>query len=204
MAFGAQLKKCRKEVGITQAELSERTGIGKSTISEWESEKRSPDVELLPEIAAALGVLPKYLLGESGSVEQWRDEILPVRRKRVRLLGEIAAGEPLFADEDYESYVTVDEGIHCDFALRVRGDSMINARILDGDIVFIREQSDVNDGEIAAVIVDDSATLKRVYKTKKGVQLVSENPKYRPMFFDDENSDSIRILGKAVAFQSPL
>ena len=81
---------------------------------------------------------------------------------------------------------------------------MIGARIMDGDIVFIRAQDDVDDGEIAAVVLNDEATLKRVYHIKNGVQLLSENPKYAPMLFTLDDCDSIRILGKAVGFQSKI
>ena len=81
---------------------------------------------------------------------------------------------------------------------------MTGARIYDGDLVFIRRQSDVEDGEIAAVLVDDSATLKRVYKDTGAIRLHSENPKYRPMVFTADNCDSVRILGKAVAFQGTI
>jgi len=127
-----------------------------------------------------------------------------IRRKRVPLLGDIAAGAPIYAEQEYESYVLADEDIKCDFALRACGDSMINARINDGDIVFIREQPDVDNGEIAAVIIDDCATLKRVYHIPGGLQLISENPRYKPMYYTQDNSDDLHILGKAVAFQSGL
>ena len=131
-------------------------------------------------------------------------DLLPIRRKRVPFLGKIAAGEPMYAEQEHESYVLADDDINCDFALRACGDSMINARINDGDVVFIRNQPDVDDGEIAAVIIDDSATLKRVRKIDGGLMLMSDNPKYKPMLYTNANCDSLRILGKAVAFQSGL
>ena len=96
------------------------------------------------------------------------------------------------------------DGTQADFALRVSGDSMVGARIHDGDIVFIRQQDDVDDGQIAAVIIDDSATLKRVYHIPGGLQLLSENPKYPPMIFTYPGCGAIRIIGRAVAFQSSL
>ncbi len=83
---------------------------------------------------------------------------------------------------------------------------MINARILDGDIVFIRQQPVVNDGEIAAVVIDDTATLKRVYydREQNTIQLVAENPAYRPLIYQNDMLNEIQILGKAVAFQSDV
>lgn len=110
---------------------------------------------------------------------------------------------PIYADEETE-LILCDDSLRCDFALRVRGDSMIGARIHDGDLVFIRSQDDVDDGEIAAVVLNDEATLKRVYHIKNGLQLLSENPRYAPMIFTLDECDSIRILGKAVGFQSRL
>lgn len=193
------IKKLRTERGLTQEDVASGVAVGKSTISMYESGQRSPTFETLEALADFFNVPMAFFLEETLPAD-----LLPVRRKRVRLLGSIAAGEPIYAEEDHESYVLAAGDIHCDFALRACGDSMVNARIYDGDIVFIREQPDVDDGEIAAVIIDDSATLKRVYKTSDGVMLASENSKYRPMHFSPENSNVIRILGKAVAFQSEL
>ena len=125
--------------------------------------------------------------------------ILPIRKKRIPFLGEIAAGVPIFADELRDVYVTAEVDVHCDFALRVKGDSMTGAGISDGDIVFIRSQPDVLDGQIGAVSIDDEATLKRVYHTRDGITLVAENPKYAPMAFREEDAMNVRILGFAVA-----
>ena len=119
------------------------------------------------------------------------------------MLGEIAAGTPIYADESFET-AFCNDSLNCDFALKVRGDSMTGARINDGDIVFIRSQEDVDDGDIAAVLLNDEATLKRVYHIKNGLQLLPMNPKYAPMVFTFDDCDTIRILGKAVGFQSCL
>ena len=128
------------------------------------------------------------------------------QRNVYPLLGEIACGEPIIAEESFECYVEAGTNIKCDFCLRARGDSMINARIYDGDIVFIRQQSIVNNGEIAAVIIDNEATLKRVYLNRAEGKLVlqAENPSYEPLVYVGEELDHIRILGKAVAFQSDV
>ena len=126
---------------------------------------------------------------------------------RVPVLGTIACGKPILAQENHEDMVGVPDDIHADFCLRCQGDSMINARIYDGDIVFIRQQPSVENGEIAAVLIDDTAdvaetTLKRVYIYDSKVMLVAENPQYPPMSFEKEEMNSVRILGKAVAFLS--
>ena len=122
------------------------------------------------------------------------------------MLGSIACGAPIFADEDRDSYVTVGDNIDADFCLKASGDSMMGARIFDGDIVFIRKQETVDNGEIAAIIINDEATLKRVYyyPTEDKIVLSPENPRYAPLVYIKDELDTIKILGKAVAFQSTV
>ena len=114
-----------------------------------------------------------------------------------------ALGVPVSAS-DFSSYTVAGAQIDCDFALRCEGDSMIDARIYDGDVVFIRQQDYVDDGTIAAVLIDDEATLKRVYHLSDGrVELRAANARYAPIILGGENETrSLRILGKAVSFQS--
>jgi repressor LexA len=122
------------------------------------------------------------------------------------VLGDIACGMPIYADEKHESFVSVSDKFDADFCLTARGDSMIGARIYDGDIVFIRSQSTVENGEIAAVILGDEATLKRVYYYPDEEKLIlsPENPKYAPLVYIKNELNDIKILGKAVAFQSAI
>lgn len=120
------------------------------------------------------------------------------------LLGTIACGTPLLAEQNIEEYIKVDRRIRASFALRCKGDSMINARIFDGDIVFIRRQQDVDNGEIAAVLIDGEATLKRVYKYPNRVELRSENPTFPVIHVEGEGLSALQILGKAVAFISTV
>ena len=163
----------------------------------WERNEREPNLETLAALARLLD-LPLSALVE-------REEaplpagLRPVRTKRVPLLGAIAAGEPIFAAEQHETYVDVGGSVHADFALEVKGSSM-EPVYKDGDVVYIRSQDDVRDGQVAAVVVDDSATLKRVYHLPVGVQLMPLNPAFAPMLFTPENSDSVRILGLAVGY----
>lgn len=129
---------------------------------------------------------------------------IPVKRVQVPMLGGIAAGEPILADQQYDAYVEADADLDCTYALRVDGDSM-EPTVRYGDVVFIRQQEDVDDGRIAAVLVDDSATLKRVYHIPNGLQLLSDNAaKYPPRAVTFEDYDCIRILGLAVAFKRNL
>ena len=134
------------------------------------------------------------------------DNIIPISTKRFPLLGDIACGKPIMANEEKELYVEAGTNIHADFCLKAKGDSMIGARIYDGDIVFIRKQEMVDDGEIAAVLIGDEATLKRVQYNPEENELLlfAENPKYKTMRYTGEELNHIRILGKAVAFQSDI
>ena len=106
--------------------------------------------------------------------------------------------------ENLDGEVDIPENIHADFVLRCKGDSMIEARIMDGDIVYIRQQPTVDNGEIAAVLIGDEATLKRVYITDNKVTLMPCNPKYPPMVYTDSELEDVRIIGKAVSFTSKV
>lgn len=132
--------------------------------------------------------------------------IIPITTHKLPMLGEIACGEPRFINENRESYVDAGTNIKADFCLKAKGDSMINARIMDGDVVFIRRQPVVENGEIAAVAIDDEATLKRFYRDEETgtITLVAENPAYAPMVFTSGNQKNVYILGKAIAFQSDI
>lgn len=133
------------------------------------------------------------------------DNVIPAPATyKVPLLGTIACGEPILASENIENQVEIPEHIHADFALRCKGDSMINARIHDGDIVYIRQQPEVNNGEIAAVLIGEEATLKRVYVHDDHIVLQPENPAYAPLVYFGDSMSDVRILGKAVGFTSVL
>ena len=216
MTMGDRIRKARLEKGLSQAELAELLGYkSRSSINKIEVEGRDIPRSSIVKFAQVLGVTPSYLMGweeetsEPDALEvlmEKYDNIKPVKLKRFPLLGEIACGEPIFADEDRESYVMADMDINADFCLTAKGDSMINARINDGDIVFIKEMPMVDNGDIAAVIIDDDATLKRVYYYPEDntIQLIAENPKFKPLIYKNEELDQIRILGKAVYFMSAL
>ncbi len=132
--------------------------------------------------------------------------IFPISTQKIPFLGSVACGEPIYADEDKESYIVLGTNIKADFCLRAQGDSMIDARIHDGDLVFVRKQEIVDNGEIAVVLIDNEATLKRVfyYPDKQKLLLQPANSKYEPFIYIGEELDQIRILGKAVAFQSDV
>ena len=222
MTLARKLARLKAQRGLTTDALSLRSGVPKGTLNKLlNGATRNPTVGTLAALADALDC-PLAWLGDDvpGTGDHPADPadipgvyrladaggdtgLLPVRRRRVPLLGDIAAGEPIYVEQSLQT-ADCDAAVHCDFALKVKGDSMTGARIRDGDIVYIRRQDDVNDGQIAAVIVDGEATLKRVYHVRNGLQLLSENPEYPPMLFTLEEYGSIRILGRAVGFTGRL
>lgn len=212
--FGANLKKLREDARLSQEQLAEAIGVSKSTIGMYEQGKRMPNTNtILKDIASYFGVSIDYLVGFQQDAESLSDEdiarfgLRPIGRRRIPMLGKIACGEPIMCEEEYETFADSGADIDADFCVIAQGDSMINARILDGDIVFVRKQEMVENGEIAVVIVNDNeVTLKRFfyYPELNQVVLQSENPAYRPMIYMNEELSHIRVLGKAVAFTSSV
>lgn len=208
MNLGERIRNLRKSKNITQEELAKMIGVKRSVISKYENGSVNISTNNLLEISKALAIPIEVFLGNDQISELINkyDNISSVKMKRFPLLGEIACGEPIFAQEDKENFIMADMDINADFCLTAHGDSMINARIHDGDIVFIKQMPIVDNGDIAAVIIDDEATLKRVYyyPQKNKLVLSPENPKYEPFVYVNEELDQIHILGKAVYFMSPL
>ena len=201
-----RMKATMEKKQISQAELSKLTGIRASSISDYLNNRYEPKQDKIYLIADALRVNPAWLSGRDDTPTkptspslQGIKNIVPIERRMVPVIGTIAAGTPILADEHIEAWVPCDARCRVDFGLKVQGDSMIDAGIEDGDIVFIQQVDDVDDGQMAAVCIDDTATLKYVYKGKDGVTLNPANPRYRPMHFDASNCDNIYIVGRAVA-----
>ena len=185
-----------KRYGKTQKEICKDLGFKEMTFSDWVNAKTYPRIDKIEKMANYFHVQKADLVEEKRKPLK---NIVPIERRMVPIIGQIAAGKPILADEHIEAFLPCDTGVHADFGLIVSGDSMIGADIHDGDVVFIRSQPVVDDGQIAAVRIDDDATLKRFYKNPDGCTLVSMNPKYPPMVFDSGNCDSIQIIGLAVA-----
>lgn len=208
MKIGERIKQRREELGIGQTQLAERIGSSKQNLYKYEngiiSNIPSDKIEA---IAKALYTTPAYLMGWSDdptpNAVRIPSNIMPMpKMKRIPLIGTIACGQPILAVQNAEETVTVPEHVDADFSLRAKGDSMINARIFDGDIVYIKEQPIVENGEIAAVVIGEEATLKRVYYTPGSdrITLRACNPSYSDLEYEGETLSHIRILGKAIAF----
>lgn len=200
--FGDKLKALRIERNLTQEELAKMLGTSKQVISRYENNLRSPKVDIVFQYADVLGVPVDYLA--DNSLPAGENIIKFPRMDPVPLIGTIACGTPILATENIEGNVSKPEHVTADFALRCKGDSMTGARILDGDIVYIRQQPSVENGEIAAVLIGEEATLKRVYRYPDKIVLSPANPAYEPFVYTGEEIESIRILGKAVAFTSAV
>ena len=192
MKIGDNIRTYRRKAGLNQTELAQLLGYtDRSSIAKIETGKVDISQTKLRQMARIFDVTVEQLLG----LEQ-------PQTKQIPILGTIACGAPIPAQEHIESYTELPSAIHADFALICKGDSMAGARIFDGDIVYIRAQEQVENGEIAAVLIDGEATLKRVRCFEDRISLEPENPTYRPLILWAEDMNRARILGKAVAFTS--
>ena len=205
--IGNRIKNKRIELNMTQEEFALKSGYtSRSSINKIELGLVDIPQSKIASIASALGVSPAYLLFGDVFTDKDNSELRPVNLKKFPMLGEIACGKPIFANEEHETYIDASADIKADFCLTAKGDSMVGARIHNGDVVFIKEQSIVDNGQIAAVIIDNDVTLKRwyFYPDKKKLILQAENPSYEPFVFIGEELNNIRCLGRAVSFMSNL
>ncbi len=193
--FRERLAAAMREKGIRASRLASETGLSPARISQYLHGVYQPKGDAILRLAEALGVSAMWLMGEdcpmtasapAGASAGLPDNLLPLQLRRYPLLGDIACGKPIVA--------------------QYNGDSMVGARIYDGDEVFIQQTDMVNNGEIAAVVLDDEATLKRLYyyPTEQKLVLSPENPAYEPLVFTGEELNHVHILGRAVAVQGRL
>lgn len=205
--FGYKIKELRKEHNLTQEELLKvinekyNRSISKSMISKWENDREEPqkftDVSAISDF---FGVKADYLVGITD--DKYGEDI---KYKMIPVLATIAYGVPIPAQQDIQSYEYILPNEDIDFCLKAKDDSMINARIFNGDIVFIRSQTDIENGEIAAIQIDgEMPILKRVYKIDGNVILRPENPNYKDLIFSKKDMKEIKILGKAISFKSEV
>lgn len=203
MNIGARIKKLRTEHSFSQEELGAMLGVQRAAVQKWEcGAVKNLKRETIKKLSEIFNVPPSSFIDEDYS--SYNNIISFPKMNRIPLIGTIACGTPVLATENLDGEVTVPEDINADFALRCKGDSMIDARIHNGDIVYIRQQPTVENGEIAAVLIDEEATLKRVYISNNTITLVACNSKYQPFVYTGEQLNQIRILGKAVGFTSTL
>lgn len=203
------IKRRRQQLKMTQTDLALKMGYAdKSMIAKIEKGNVDLPQSKILAFANVLETTPGELMGWDYEAEPTEtvDNIYKLDKIKLPMLGKVACGEPIFADEDRESYIMIGTDIGADFCLQCQGDSMINARIHDGDIVFVKKTDIVENGEIAVVIIDDEATLKRFfyYREQNLVILKPENPKYQDIILTGEQLEQVKVIGRAVAFQSDV
>ncbi|MBR7070904.1 MAG: helix-turn-helix domain-containing protein [Clostridia bacterium] len=201
MNVGDYIKKLRTEAGYSQEQLGALVGVQRAAVQKWECGKvQNLKRETIKRLAEIFQVSPVSFVEDD--VSAYQNIIpLPVMRK-IPMLGDIACGQPILADDNIESYVDMPDTIHADLALRCKGDSMIDAHIYDGDIVYIRQQPTVENGQIAAVLIGEEATLKRFYQDGNTVTLMPCNPQCVPLVYTGSQIEEIHIIGIAVGFTS--
>lgn len=193
MNVGKRIAEKMKEQGISQNRLSKLAQISQSGLSSIISGQVSPKENTLQAIAKALGCTVSELIGEISP------DIVRMIPHAIPVIGDIACGEPILAEQNIEGYADLPEGVHADFALRCKGDSM-TPTFLNGDLVLIRRQPEVENGQIAAVSINGEATLKHVYVRNSGLMLVADNPSYDPILAVPESDKQIIIHGLAVGY----
>lgn len=216
MNLGDLIRTFRDKHDLSQRQFAERCGLSNGYISILEKginpntgKPVTPTIPQLGKLANGMKMSIMEMLEQVDDmpidITAGMSNILPMpEMRKIPLLGSIACGAPILAEEHIEEYIDIPKHIAADFALTCKGDSMINARIFDGDIVYIHQQETVESGEIAAVLIDGEATLKRVRLFDDHISLEPENPQYRPLVFWGEEMNTIHILGKAVAFTSAV
>lgn len=188
--------------GLTRNDFCNILSVPYTTLTDWVTAKKYPRIDKIEQMANYFGINKADLVEEH--VDKAYSNIYPVEKKKVPMLGEIACGTPIYCNEDRESYVMVGADLPVDFCLVCRGDSMIDARVYDGDIVFVQKDAYISDGDIVVAVIEDEATLKRIYRQPGKLTLAPANFKYAPVTFVGGEIDDIHILGKAIAFQSDL
>lgn len=197
MSIGDNIKTLRLKEKLSQADLGKIAGVTDKAVSTWESGLKIPRMGAVEKMASYFGVPKSAILDDNFSASiPTGFEPLP-QMTQVPLVGRIACGQPITAEQNIESVIGVPSAWHADFALTCRGDSM-QPRYLDGDIVCIHRQPEVENGQIAAVRIGEEATLKRFYRQGDTVTLQAENPAYPPLVYQKEELNSIAIEGRVV------
>lgn len=191
------LKRLMDDRELSNVELSEIIGVSESTVGKWLLEKSIPRMGAIEKLASYFHINKSDLLEDRSNAKEIKLDIEP---RKISILGKIAAGTPILAVENHEDYFDTSEFINADFALQIQGDSMIGSRIYDGDIVFLRKQSYIENGQIGAFLIDGEATLKIFNKQNNTVMLLSSNPSYSPIVLSPDKENL--ILGKLIGVYS--
>ena len=194
----------RKELGLTMKDVAKAVGVSEATVSRWESGNiANMGRDKINALSKVLNLSPISIMGISDDIDDFLElpsNIIPITKvRRIPVIGKIACGTPILAVENVTDNILLPDYVQADFALICQGDSMINAKIENGDTVYIRKQNVVENGEIAAVLIGEDVTLKKVFLSKDLLKLVPANDDYEPFIYSAEEAENIRIIGKAVA-----
>lgn len=209
VTVGDRIRQVRQEQDVTQQELADYIGVSKQAVYKYENNiVTNIPTDKVDAIAKRLKVSPAYLMGweEQPTPAPTKKPTIPPgfepipKMRKVPLIGAIACGDPITAEQNIEKLVDVPENIRCDFSLTCHGDSMIDAGIHDRDVVYIKITPEVENGQIAAVRIDGEATLKRVYYSGDTLTLMPANPAYAPMIYTGSQLEDVHIEGKAVGW----
>ena len=193
--IGKNIKRLRLGAGYSQEQLARKLKISQGAVSQWEKEKTVPDTNMLLEMASLFNVSLDEFADDSPRREL--DGVVAMRRLAVPIVGSIACSPQREPEVIPDGYADLPEGVRADFALKCKGDSM-SPMFNDGDLVLIRQQPEVESGQVAAVGINGETTLKHVYKTDNGLLLFANNPKYEPIQTKPE--DDVLIFGLAVGY----
>lgn len=201
--FSKNLKKYMDVNNIDRNKLCADLNFKYSTVSDWINAKIYPRIDKIEILANYFDIDKSDLIEENIDLSKIPG-VIPIKKiKKIPILGTIACGEPILAVENIDGYFAADADIvKGDFALRCKGDSMIDANIFEGDIVFFKETPIVENGQIAAVVIDDEATLKKFFKTESSIILQPCNSSYEPIVVSKEANKSVRIIGLMVGVYS--
>lgn len=210
--FATNLKKLLNERNLAQVDVAKAINVSPQTFNTWVKGIAIPRMGKIQALADYFNILKSDLVDEQANThttDYSKYGLISLenrRTKKVPILGDVACGIPIYAEETYDDYIEVDEDIRVDFALRTKGDSMIGDNIVDGDIVLVKKVSMVEPHEIAVVVIDDEATLKRVKYDRENniVMLIASNHNVAPIIYSGEELERINILGKAVLLQRRL
>lgn len=195
-----KIKQRRKELNMTQEELAQKTGYKtKGAISRIEKGERDLSQSQISDFARALKTTESYLMGwkeEKIDLSKIKGITLLNKARKIPILGTIACGTPIWAEENFDGFFIADYSIKADFALKCQGDSMIDAGVNDGDLVFLKKTPNVENGKIGAILIDNEATLKKVIKTDNALILQPCNSEYQPIVLT--NNEEVMILGEMV------
>ena len=191
---------------VNNKELAAILNVSESTVGKWILKKSTPRMGVIEKIANYFNIEKSDLIEnklKNTNLSQIPGIKMIKKFVNVPILGEIACGEPIFCQENYDGFFQIDEDLdRPDFCLTANGDSMIDVGINDGDLVFMRETPVVENGKIAAVLIDDTVTLKRFYKNDNEVILQPENKSYSPIIIREGDGQNIRILGEMIGMYS--